>query len=1017
MAGSSFGFFVVIDNGGSDIIDASAVTSTPIVYYAGAGADTFIGGQGNDAVFFAPANLSSADTIQGGTGIDAFSFNAAGTAAASAFTSVTGFEILNLSSAGNNVTLNNGFAASSSTGYLAITDGGGNDTVNASAVSATTIVFFAGAGADTFTGGSGNDAFFVAATDLNAVDTFQGGLGIDNLYFTTGGTVGPAALTNVTGVEALVLNGAGNSVILTNAVVGGSDNGALVVADGAGNDSVDASGVTNGGTIAFLASGGADTFRGGNGTNIYSFAPTDLTSADTVQGGAIDILLLNTAGTLAASAFTNVTGIETLSLANGTNNVTLTDGLVGGSSFGFFVVRDGTGNDTVDGSGVTGTAIAFFGTNGGNETFTGGGGNDSFLFAGGQLTAADTVAGGGGLDTLWMTTAGTTNTADLAGVSGIEGVFLQNGGTFNLANGITAAATLAATGTAAVDTFDASAVTGYGVIFTGNGGADVLLGGNQDDTFRIADSAFATIDGNGGTTDRIRLTAASQVFDLTANAAKVSDIEVIDLSSASAATLNLLGTDIAQVNAGTNSLYVVGDADDIVNAGTGYTLIASGVANAAVAPGHLFFEYQHSNGSHLFIDSQIADTTVSSGSASVPENVAAGATVFAGGITVDPGVTVTYSLGGADAALFSINSSGNVSFNSSPDFENAADAGADNVYDIIITAAPDNAHPNTNKTVTLTVTNVNDAPVNAVPGTQGVDEEATLTFSSLNGNAITISDQDVGAGDLTVTLSVAGGALTLNGTAGLAFGFGDGTANSTMTFSGSLAAINAALDGLTYTGGTDLSGLDALNVSTDDNGNTGPGGPQSDFDGIQITVAPVNDAPINSVPGPQTVNEDTNLVFSGANKISITDVDVDPGDATVTLSVAGGALTLSGTAGLAFTVGDGTGNSTMIFSGTRAAINAALDGLGYQGDPNFYGPDTLNITTNDGGNTGSGGAQSDFDAVAIDVTAVNDAPSFTVGGDQTVLEEFRRAHGQRIHRRLLVRPRQRRRPGRRLPHL
>ena len=495
VAGSSFGSFVVIDNGGSDVIDASAVSSTPIVYYAGAGADTFIGGQGNDAVFFAPANLSSADTIQGGTGIDAFSFNAAGTAAASAFTSVTGFEILNLSSAGNNVTLNNGFAASSSTGYLAITDGGGNDTVNASAVSATTIVFFAGAGADTFTGGSGNDAFFVAATDLNAVDTFQGGLGLDNLYFTTGGTVGPTALTNVTGVEAVVLNGLGNSVTLTNTLVGGSDNGALAVAGGAGNDSVDASGVTNGGTIAFLASGGADTFRGGNGTNIYSFAPTDLTSADTVQGGAIDILLLNTAGTLAASAFTNVTGIETLSLANGTNNVTLTDGLVGGSSFGFFVVRDGTGNDTVDGSGVTGTAIAFFGTNGGNETFTGGGGNDSFLFGGGQLTAADTVAGGGGLDTLWMTTAGTTSTADLAGVSGIEGVFLQNGGTFSLADGITAAARIVATGSAAVDTIDASAVTGYGVVFTGNGGADVLLGGNQDDTFRIADSAFAIIDG------------------------------------------------------------------------------------------------------------------------------------------------------------------------------------------------------------------------------------------------------------------------------------------------------------------------------------------------------------------------------------------------------------------------------------------------------------------------------------------------------------------------------------------
>ena len=114
VAGTSFGFFAVIDGGGNDVIDASAITATPIVYYAGAGADTFIGGQGNDAVFFAPADLSSADTIQGGAGIDAISFNAAGTVTASAFTNVTGFELLALGSADNNVTLNNGLAAGTS---------------------------------------------------------------------------------------------------------------------------------------------------------------------------------------------------------------------------------------------------------------------------------------------------------------------------------------------------------------------------------------------------------------------------------------------------------------------------------------------------------------------------------------------------------------------------------------------------------------------------------------------------------------------------------------------------------------------------------------------------------------------------------------------------------------------------------------------------------------------------------------------------------------------------------------
>ena len=139
----------------------------------------------------------------------------------------------------------------------------------------------------------------------------------------------------------------------------------------------------------------------------------------------------------------------------------------------------------------------------------------------------------------------------------------------------------------------------------------------------------------------------------------------------------------------------------------------------------------------------------------------------------------------------------------------------------------------------------------------------------------------------------------------------------------------------------------------------------------------VNDAPVNAVPGTQTVNEDTSLVFTGGNAISISDVDVGAGNETVTLSVASGALTLSGTAGLAFSVGDGTADSTMTFSGTVGAINTALNGLGYQGNLNFNGSDTLNITTSDNGNTGSGGILTDADSITINVTAVNDAPTLT----------------------------------------
>jgi large repetitive protein len=283
-------------------------------------------------------------------------------------------------------------------------------------------------------------------------------------------------------------------------------------------------------------------------------------------------------------------------------------------------------------------------------------------------------------------------------------------------------------------------------------------------------------------------------------------------------------------------------------------------------------------------------------------------------------------------------------------------------------------------TVTINVNAVNDAPVNSVPAAaQNVNEEGNLVFSSGNGNAITISDIDVGSGNETVTLTVTGGTLALGSHAGLVSFSPDHAASITLT--GTIANVNNAMNGLTYTGNLNFNGTDTLVVSTNDNGNTGAGGPKIDSDSVVINVAAVNDAPVNGVPGLQTVNEDTNLVFSTANgnAVSISDVDAGAGNETVTLSVASGALTLNGTAGLAFTVGDGTADSTMTFSGTVAAINTALNGMGYQGNLNFNGSDTFTITTNDNGNTGSGGALSDTDSFTINVTAVNDAPVVTAG--------------------------------------
>jgi hypothetical protein len=199
-----------------------------------------------------------------------------------------------------------------------------------------------------------------------------------------------------------------------------------------------------------------------------------------------------------------------------------------------------------------------------------------------------------------------------------------------------------------------------------------------------------------------------------------------------------------------------------------------------------------------------------------------------------------------------------------------------------------------------------------------------------------------------------------------------GTATIALSSSGgvSSSAINTLINGITYQD-TNTDNPTAGNrvftlTQIQDSGGTASGG--SDTTALSIastvTVAAVNDAPVNTVPAATlTVNEDTALSFSGPNTISVNDVDGNL--ATTQLTVLHGTLTVSLAGGATISAG-ASGSSTLTLSGTQGQINAALATLSYQGGLNFTGNDTLTVLSTDGA------AATDSDQVSIVVQNPNE---------------------------------------------
>jgi len=248
---------------------------------------------------------------------------------------------------------------------------------------------------------------------------------------------------------------------------------------------------------------------------------------------------------------------------------------------------------------------------------------------------------------------------------------------------------------------------------------------------------------------------------------------------------------------------------------------------------------------------------------------------------------------------------------------------------------------------TITVNSVNDAPTFTKGPDQTIDEDAGFQFiSNWATNITTGAPNEFQALQFNVTN------------------------NSNPGLFSSLPSINTS-GSLSYSPALNASGSATITIALKDFGGTANGGQDTSAEQtFTITVNAVNDAPVNlfpQFPSPTTF-PDTPLVFSPpSNVVTVNDVDAGNDALTVTLTATSGTISLSGTTGLTFGAGDGTDDVTVTFSGTLANLNGALNGATFKPASGFTGVASLQISTNDQGHNGSGGAKTTTNTISINV--------------------------------------------------
>ena len=286
-----------------------------------------------------------------------------------------------------------------------------------------------------------------------------------------------------------------------------------------------------------------------------------------------------------------------------------------------------------------------------------------------------------------------------------------------------------------------------------------------------------------------------------------------------------------------------------------------------------------------------------------------------------------------------------------------------------------------NKTTTVEEVKIpaNLAPLTFGPLQQAVNEDTALVFSSAHQNAISVFDADTAS--LTVTVAAAHGVLSLSGVAGLTFTSGDGIGDATMTFSGTQDAINAALEGMSFTPAAEYSGPASVSVTTTDGHST------SATDTIAITVAAVNDAPVIAQPNSPTMAYTENQAATAIDAVlTLSDVDsatLSGATVTVSCNFHTGEDVLGFTNQNGITGSYSNGVLTLTGAASVADYQTALRAVTYFNSSDNPSSDTRTISyqVDDGAGTNHA---SNIATASVTVTPVNDAPVIAQASSPTL---------------------------------